>query len=285
MNSRLERYNEVETNDNVPSRLERNQQIYSDLNKSELLNIRTGSNVKVIDESSREINMEKIKKYVLSLNEETPRKKIMVTQEETSSVEESKPHEEKVYDINSVLEKAKQGREHDYEQNRYRKLRDTQYDILSKIKMYDSEEKPKYEEEFNTDERTLIDLINTVTIQKEKDSLLSELVGTDDNTEVTSGIDDESKNSDIKELIEKKSLEKEKVLEPSIQQGSASEIDKSFYTNSTSFSKDDFEVFEELEKTVKKNNSIVKIGVALLIILGLATIVVVLKYVLNIELF
>ena len=48
-----------------------------------------------------------------------------------------------------------------------------------------------------------------------------------------------------------------------------------------SFSKEDFEGFEELEKNVKKNNNMVKVGIGILVILALATIFVVLKYVLN----
>ncbi len=289
MNSRLERYSEVETNESLPSRLEKNQNIYNDLDNSELLNVRTASNVKVIDESPREIDIEKIKKYVLSLNEDAPRKKVTLTQEEYSSaIEEPKKIEDKIYDINSVLEKARQGREQNYEENRYRKLRDTQYDILSKIKMYDENEKPKYEEEFNTDERTLIDLINTVTIQKEKDSLLSELVGNNDNTVVTLGIEDEAKNLDIKTAIESQTSDKDVVKIDKLNTNNeepTNKIDKSFYTNSLSFSKNDFEVFEEIEKTVKKNNFIVKIIIFFLIILGLATIFIVLKYGFNLELF
>lgn len=288
MNSRLERYNETSEDKRFQSRVERNQKIYHDLDDSEFLNVKSNDNVKVIDESPREINVEKIKKYILSLNEDTPRKKVTLAEEETTSnIEEPKKVEDKIYDINSVLEKARQNREQNYEENRYRKLRDTQYDILSKIKMYDENEKPNYEEEFNTEERTLIDLINTVTIQKEKDSLLSELIGNNENTIVTLGIEDEAKNLDIKSAIENQVSNKEE--EKTESEGNKEEpingIDKSFYTNSLSFSKNDFEGFEELEKKVKKNNVMVKIFVFFLILLGLATIYVVLKYGLNLELF
>ena len=47
------------------------------------------------------------------------------------------------------------------------------------------------------------------------------------------------------------------------------------------FSKDDFEGFEELEKTVKKNNNMVKTSIVLLSLLAVATVIVILKYVLN----
>lgn len=296
MNSRLERYDELNQENKLPSRLQKNQIIYNDINNSELLNVKTNSNVKVIEDLPREINIEKIKKYVLSINEEAPRKKVSLATEETvENVADEKPSEDKIYDINSVLEKARQGREQDYEQNRYRKLRDTQYDILSKIKMYDDSEKPNYEEEFNTDERTLIDLINTVTLQKEKESLLSELEG-DDNTIVTSSITEESQNTDIREEIKKQLTDEQKEENKNVLPVATTEsnkendkikekIDNSFYTNSMSFSKDDFEVFEELEKAVKKNSSLVKVGVVFLILLGITTILVILKFIFNIELF
>lgn len=287
MNSRLERYNELEEENNVPSRVEKNQKLYHELNSSELLNVKSWNNVKVIDESPRAINIEKIKKYILSLNEDAPRRKVSLPEENhTQNIEESKKEEDKIYDINSVLEKARQKREQNYEENRYRKLRDTQYDILSKIKMYDENEKPNYEADFNTDERTLIDLINTVKVKK--DDLLSDLVSDNENTIVTLGIEDEAKNMDIKSAIEN-----QKVKEEEINIGTPEEnkediknnIDKSFYTNSLSFSKSDFEGFEELEKKVKKNNLIVKIVVFFLILLGLATIFIVLKFGFNLELF
>ena len=64
-------------------------------------------------------------------------------------------------------------------------------------------------------------------------------------------------------------------------EASIKNLDKSFYTNSMSFSKEDFEGFDELEKTVKKNNKMVKLGIVALVLLALATIFIVLKYVLN----
>ena len=284
MNSRYERYNSDEIDNNTISRTKKNQDIYESLKDSDFYNIKTNNNIKIIDDSPKEINVEKIKKYILSINEEPPRKRTDLNIEQTiTPIEEPKPKENKIYDINSVLEKARQSREQDYEKERYKKLRDTQYDILQKIKIYDSEEKPKrLEEEFNTEERTLIDLINTVTMQKNE--LLSELQGGKEE-ERTKGIEEEVNSGELKEEIEKQiTSEVPKITE--ITSGINKEnIDKSFYTNPMSFSKNDFEVFDELEKTAKKNNFFVKFIIFLLILVGLTTIAIVLKFVFNIGLF
>ncbi len=288
MSSRYERYNSEESNAVAVSRLEKNQEIYDKLKDSDFSSVRSYSNVKIIDDSPKEINVQKIKNYILSINEEPARKKVdlAVEQNDEGVIEEPKPKESKIYDINSVLEKARQSREQDYEKERYKKIRDTQYDILQKIKMYAPEEKEKtLEEEFNTDERTLIDLINTVTMQKNE--LLSELQGGKEE-ETTKGIEEEANNVDIKVEIEKiQTSETPKITEitPDEQKDGKSNIDKSFYTNPMSFSKNDFEVFDELEKTAKTNNFFAKFIIFLLILVGLTTIAIVLKFVFNIGLF
>lgn len=284
MNSRFEKYNEFNENERIQSRLNRNKRIYEEIHDSEFSSVSTNSNVRVIEDSPKVIDVEKIKKYIEAQNRYPERKKVSIIPEENSYTEDTDEKSEgKIYDINSVLEKARQGREQDYEQNKYRKLRDTQFDILSKIKVYDEEEKSNLEEEFNTDERTLIDLINTVTIQKEHESLLSELESGNENTIVTNPIEEENNNI-IKEEIDKElnKFEKNPEIEDKIKD--TQKIDNSFYTNSLSFSKDDFEVFEELEKTVKKNNVLVKFGIFVLIILGLTTIYVILKFIFNFDL-
>ena len=52
-----------------------------------------------------------------------------------------------------------------------------------------------------------------------------------------------------------------------------------------SFSKEDFEGFEELEKSVKKNNTLTTIGIIMLCIVVLGTLVVIANYVFNLGLF
>ena len=305
MNSRVEKYQYDTKTSSIPSRIEKNQNLYNNIDMSELSRIKPNSNIRVIETSPKTIDIEKIKRYVESTIEEMPTRRTLVVKEDVNSIPPSSFLEEKrVYDINSVLEKAKEGRESYYEDEKHKKLRDTQYDILSKIKMYDEEVKEvevKKEPDFNTDEKTLIDLINTVTINKKNEDLLSELKG-NENTVVTAPINEESEDSFITNaisstrndnvMVEEKLLEslevqntaelKNEELEQLENNTLIKNLDKSFYTNSMSFSKEDFEGFEELEKTVKKNNVLVKVSIVVLIILAIVTIYIVLKYVLNI---
>lgn len=286
MNSRVEKYQYGEDEVQSPSRVEKNRELYNNIDMNELSRVKTNSNIRVLDNAPRTIDIEKIKQYIQETNEEPERVRRVVVSEEVV-VKRPEVQEKREYDINSILEKAKQNREVYYEDEKYKKLRDTQYDILSKIKMYEEPDSdPKEKTEFNTDEKTLIDLINTVTINKKNEDLFSELRG-GENTVVTSPIHEENKDEFIEKAISDKleapvEADNLQPIEEVIDNTMVKNLDKSFYTNSSTFSKEDFEGIEELEKKVKKNSALVKFIVMILILLALATAYIVLKYVLNI---
>jgi len=299
MNSRMERYKSTTLddtcNDNKAiSRVSRNNSLYQDIKSNELSRVRSNDNIKVIDNNGKTINLDKIKRYISEANEQPTRvrKTVITTLDEVDNNDQVEDVLPKNYDINSVLENAKKTREIDYDRERYKKLRDTQYDILSKIEMYDNKEETKeeLEEEFNTDERTLIDLINTVTIHKGDVNLLEELIG-DEDEERTDPIDKEVekgeiKNEIIKELEEKKEEKQDQFTKTQeLTQLKTTKIDNSFYTNSMSFSKEDFEGFDELEKSVKKNGIFSSIMIVVLIIFVLVTLVIMANYVFDLGLF
>ena len=294
MNSRMERYNE--TLDEISeTRTSKNKELYDTISNGEFSRVKTNSNFKVIETNGNNIDMEKIKKYIANLNQKpAPKRENLFTEIHEEEVKEEKV-EPRDYDINSVLEKARQGREINYERDRYKKLHNTQYDILNQLKMYEKKDYEESElEEFNTDERTLIDLINTVTIHKDDMGLLDELKSKDEeNTEVVPPMKPDIDKEDLKKEIIKeieeneknKELEKTQELKNLKEKESVSDIDKSFYTNSMTFSKEDFEGFEELEKSVKKNNVLVVVSLIVLIISILGTMVVIANYVFNLGLF
>lgn len=299
MNSRMERYNSenIDSFEESKSRVNRNSSLYQDIKTSELSRVRSNDNVKVLEANGKTIDIDKIKRYIENNNLETkPRRSVILNPNEVSAVKEPIKQEEviqKDYDINSVLEKAKQSREIDYERERYKKLRDTQYDILSKIEMYEKkEEVPKQdiEEDFNTDERTLIDLINTVTIHKGDINLLDELAP-EEGEETTLPIEEErQKPLEVNEepkitKIEDNKEDIEKTQELVNLKEKTMEIDKSFYTNSMSFSKSDFEGFNELEKNVKKKNIVSTILIIILVLSIIVTLVIIGNYVFNLGLF
>ena len=327
MNSRVEKYDNLENDTEIPSRVARNQNLYNELSMSDFSDLKPNDNVKVIENTGNRIDLNKIKDYLESNEEEEIQTRSVVVKDDINTASEDELfYDEKDYDINAILEKAKENKESYYEDEKHKKLRDTQYDILSKIKVYDeieNEESPEEKIELNTEEKTLIDLINTVT--KNKTDLLEELKKGSENTIVTSPINEEGNDEIISDAIEEAKREPEKIvfskeeilkefapedtnenlfkelnskeekLEVPIEKKedtfelkemdndevSIKNLDSSFYTNSMSFSKEDFEGFDELEKTVKKNNKMVKLGIVALILLALATIFIVLKYVLN----
>ena len=73
MNSRMEKY-EDEHMENM-SRAVRNKKIYSSLDFDDLSRIKTNDNVSVISDAEKEIDIEKIKNYINSMNEEKPERK------------------------------------------------------------------------------------------------------------------------------------------------------------------------------------------------------------------
>lgn len=277
MNSRMERYSEFDSKDTTNSRVAKNQTLYEDINSQTLSRIKTFDNFKIIEDVPKEIDIEKIKKYFASNKEENiERKKIFINPKEEEIIEEKE--EPKEYDINSIIEEARSKKETSYEEDKYKKLHNTEYDILKKIEIYNNFKNGKNEPEFNTDERTLIDLINTVTMKKgEESDLLSELTGGSENTIVTNPINEELKKEEVKI-----SEVEQPITKTSENIGT---IDKSFYTNSMNFSKEDFECLNELEKEVSKNTFLVKFSIFLLILLVLGTLVVILNYIFNLGLF
>ena len=322
MNSRMEKY-EDEPIENM-SRSARNRKIYSSIDFDDLSSIKTNTNVSVI--SDAEINIEKIKKYINSVNNEKIEKRKKISLELPHQREEEIiKEEERDYDINSVLERARDKRTTDYEVDRHRKLNSTQYDILKNIKIEDNIENDiessNITDDLNTQEKTIVDLIQTISINSKnnKDELLQDLIGNNENTVVLAPINEDKNKETLKEELESMTqdlerikqplndltqdliLEKEKLKDISISTKSIensddeelisneseepNKIEKSFFTNSMSFSKKDFEGFEDLEKNMKKTSAFTKIAIILIILMLLGTIFIILNYVLDLKIF
>lgn len=285
MSSRMDRYNN-EVEENVNSRVDKNTSLYEDIKRSSFSRVTNNDNIRVIESNGKTIDINKIRKYILENKEEPRVRKIITVPEE--KVEASKVSEEKkVYDINSVLEKARKSRELDYENERHKKISEQGYSVLNELKEYEKEEDSYEEEGLNTEERTLVDLINTVTVHKGEVNLLEELMSSDKDEEVTSPIKEEQEKSSLLTEIQSKQniKETEKTQELVNLKQKINDIDKSFYTNSMSFSKEDFEGFEELEKSVKKSGRFATIGIIFLCVASLVTLVVIANYIFELGLF
>lgn len=298
----MERYKSEESINS--SRVSKNNDLYESIKSSDLTKFRNNENMRVIESNGKTIDIAKIKKYLEENNKTIEERKRPVIVENIE-IENEEVKNDKDYDINSVLETAKKSREIDYDRERYKKLKRDEYDILNKLKTYDTIETPLEKEDFNTEEKTLIDLINTVTLHKGNINLLEELIG-DENEETTLPIKEEIKNEKSKEglteeipviensnvsnstvkinnVSEEKEIDKTKELVNLKEK--TMELDNSFYTSSMKFSKEDFEGFDELEKNVKKNSKLTIFLLVLLIIFIIATLVIIANYVFNLGLF
>lgn len=296
----MERYDNItpDLNSTNYSRVNKNTSLYEDVKRSELSRVKNNTNVRIIEQNGKTIDLEKIRKYINEVNNEPRSKRNVLSIPKEEKTIESKPTPEKVYDINSVLEKARSGREVEYSSERYKKVRSDEYDILSKIKMYeDVKEDIDETPELNTEEKTIVDLINTVTVHKGDLNLLEELMG---EGETTKPISEEQKDLSFKDVIDKEttseSLISEKVMNENTKEfektkelvnlkEKMTDIDNSFYTSSMKFNKDDFEGFEELEKSVKKGSFFKVILIIILVLSILASLVIMANYVFNLGLF
>lgn len=292
MRTRLDKY--LNETDDAPKRTKKNNELYEEIKHSEISNLHIGSNAKVIGDNKSQIDIDKLKDILEKNYQEQPkRRSVKFDLPEEEEVELEKTRE---YDINAILEKARAEKEVDYEQERLKKIRDTQYDILKNLEV-DSEAESKAANEKTKEE--LLDLINTITLNEkqtkkiqeedfseEEDTgelnpldILSDLRG-DENTVVAGAkefqeeLEKEEAKSENSEDLEKKEAERKQ-----IQEALDEDVDDSFYTNSMSFSKKDFDFFDDDENGA--GNIVVKILIVIVFIAVVIGIVIFLNEFLN----
>lgn len=237
MNTRENKY----SNNVGMSRVAKNNDLYKQINDSELDNFNVRSNATVIGNQEREIDVEQIKKILDKRYNSAPkRRSIRIEEHPYENSISDEPTKE--YDLTKVLEKAKDEKVETYEENRAKKLRNTQYNILSNLNI-DGEEK---EEVKATPEENLMNLINTITINEAKKleeknnnsdidplDILSDLKG-DDDTQVY-----ESMETEVTKITEIKEKENNNQI-TEVKNDNKEKLDNSFYTSNL-FKKNDFE--------------------------------------------
>ena len=167
MQSRMDRYNTVDSNDtNVRSRTQRNQSLYEKIKTSDIKSFDVNNNMSVIDDNIKSVNINKVHNFLDEKYGDNTAKRRSIDLPELGNTQEMDViMDTKEYDINAIIEKAKQGKNIDYSKERLKKVREAQYEILNNL---DSEienlssvdiakEKRKKEEE------NLQNLINTIT--------------------------------------------------------------------------------------------------------------------------
>lgn len=248
MQTRMEKYTDV--HEEVGQRFKKNEDLYKSISDQELDKYTVRANATVLDDNGTNIDVEHIKRILDTKYNSAPKRKSIVIPEENVD-EPSEVVETKEYDINLILEKAKENENADYDKNRFKKLRDTQYDILKELNLGSDESDANG---VSDDKDELRELINTIT-QKELENrektddpfdLFPDLKG-DDDTVVLDG---------MKEEIEQ-TLEEDKI--------NANKIEDSFYTTTTAFTQSDFDDFDDLKKEVKGHKILLTIVTIIII--------------------
>ena len=280
-----------EPTDFIPKRVAKNRNLYDEMKNTDLDNFDIASNAKVIGDNNSQIDIDKIKE-ILEKNYQAPQRrslKMDIPEDEEYVMEKTRE-----YDINSILEAARQEKEVDYEEERLKKVRDTQYDILKNLELEASEkETPKKNKE------ELLELINTINLNEVQNkakermeeealeeeeteteelnplNILSDLKG-DENTVVAGA---KEFNEEMASLEEEKAKKEKEEISEAIDE----DVDESFYTNSMSFSKKDFADFDDIDEG--GSGIFVKILIVFLVLAIIAGIVLFLNEFLNLGLF
>lgn len=190
------------------SRTNKNKELYKEVSNLELEDFDLNSNASVIGNNTDNINLDDIKEILDKRYHERPRKKSFGDTDEIP-LPKINLDETREYDINSILSKAKEQKEVNYEEDRLKKIRNTQYDILKSLDIMNAEEEIEEKEDSKPDEirrkapsakeeKALVDLIDTISakelIDNEKNmevsgeldplDILSDLRGDDESTRV-----------------------------------------------------------------------------------------------------
>lgn len=259
MRSRMDRYRELDNDTEKTSRSRRNQELYQNIGtNAKYTNFTdvTNSNTTLIDRNRRDYSTredyQKRKEYTSFENKPKVKKEL----DDFNHLYQD--HENRVYDINSILEMAKENRKDKDSMEEKRKLKNTNYNILASLNPEELEKYRKEKQNRNKpDDNELRGLIDTITsktlageISKETGvDLLSDLMATSALDKVPAESDikqDESNDKDNikgKDILNKEDMVKVEEAKKDYKEPSSDimrDIDKSFYTKSMDLSDKDF---------------------------------------------
>lgn len=249
MRSRMDKY-QTSTQKKY-ERIKKNTKLYEEV-YDDIYRDTTYQNMQVLD-SAKEINLNKLRD-IIDNNYDTRQYRTLRNYDKNDILEEdiiTDKKREKVYDINEIINQAKNKRAFIEEAKEKKKYID-----FSLEKQEKNQEFRKLEDE----EQELEELINTMVISnKDNDSneeldLFSDLKGSE-NTIVTNPIKtsfDEEDDLDTKQ--------NDAVNE-------SMKADKTFYTDSNIFTKNDFEDFSTLTRELSKSSNLKKVIIVILVLL------------------
>ena len=224
----------------VQSRTKRNQELYQQINQNDLGDFKVNPNASVLNVDGNEINIDKLRQ-ILDKKYREPEKIKSIDIDTNAYDQDQKPEATKEYDLDLFLAKAKENKDVSYEEQRLKKISDTQFSILKSITVKQEESsREKAEDEL----QTLIAEVNKNGIDEDDEEgnaldLLSDLKSDDEEEE---------------ELITSADLD----------------LTNSFYTGNLKVDPKDYEEeFTDLKKEMSSNSVLVKIPLVIFFIIVL----------------
>lgn len=288
------------------SRTARNRDYYNKINEEDFEDLSLTSNISVLGTNAENLSIDEIKELLNSKYEEKKRQEISddyYSKKETEDIENTKE-----YDLKKVLETAHKNKTTTYDEERFKKLRQTQFDILNSLEI-EKENDVSNEKKVSDEETELMDLIKTVNLNAAKnknkhqsDELLSELMEsrteTVSVTKITEGEPDKKPTiveelektkqlmrEDIEKELEKIEDEDEKTSKDTFEMSRTEELSNSFYTGSLSIKEKDMDDFKDLEDELNGGSVLIKVLIIILVLVGLCLAVYLLNKYLNLGLF
>lgn len=291
MKTRMQKYYDEDSN-NTLLRQQRNEHLYDNMETLEDIDYKIDTNVTVLQDNAKNIDVEHIKRILDNKYNQAPKRRSIVVEEQEAPKVDINLDETREYDINAILERARGEKEVNYEQERLKKIRDTQFDILSSLDV----EEEKQETVKNSDNE-LMDLINTITarelvskennkndtLKKDNDEvdpldILTELKGSE-NTIIVGGAHEEESANETSPIM---SLEEADKIKPLVLE---EEKKKQDLTNTLQFTQSDFDDFNDLKKEVKSSRVLIYMVIFIVILILIAGLVLFLNNYLNLNWF
>ncbi len=287
MRSRMDRYKNIDSDQTKSNRLNKNQELYQNIGTNKKYTTFTDvskSNAYMINPSKKDNYTRENYQAMKEFTNITPQTRVKKELEDFNYLYQD--HENRIYDINSVLEKAKENRKEKDALEEMRKLKNTNYNILASL---NPEELEKYRQEkqkrLKPDENEIRDLIDTIAsktmageISKEASlDLLSDLMATNvsDKIETEKLQETNDKLELSKDILDKESLKKiedakkDSNFDKDTTSDIMKDIDKSFYTKSMDLSDKDFFNSDDEEKKIPLIIKIILV-IILIVIIGVS---------------
>ena len=274
MQSRMNKYHNGDNPEEYvgTTRSSKNKELYKEVGNLEIENYDSNNNYSVVGTVNKEIDVDQIKDMLDKRYKEEPKKK-SIGDATQIDLPEIKLDETREYDINVILKNAKEHKEVNYEEERNKKLRNTQYDILKNLNIdgTSSVEEEVEEEKVESDEleetkeqkeerlRKLLEDADNIQSQSEDDTdlaldILSDLKGDEDDTKEI-GMMELEEIAKSEKILETKDIPKE-MLEETDEFTKTDVIEDEEELEESDDSDDEEESEDKEEEKEKKENNI-----------------------------